>query len=254
MKALIDGDVYLYQAVHRGLTAMSFDGEHYIYAFDLSELLSDFSGSIRGICAEVRTLTGADNVEPIICLSSRENFRKKRINPDYKANRAPKKPLAFKALKDAVMDEYAPRVQKGLEADDLLGIYHTSRGNRDTVVCSIDKDMLTLPGLCYNTDKGTLVDVSPIEAERYFLRQVLIGDRVDNYFGVPGVGEKTALSIFEQSGYSWDTVVGTYESRGLTEKDALMNARCAYILRHKDFSFERKKVRLWTPKKLKHCV
>lgn len=254
MKALIDGDVYLYQAVHRGLTAMSFDGEHYIYAFDLSELLSDFAGSIEGICQEVGKITNSEKVEPVICLSSKTNFRKKRVNPDYKGNRAPKKPLAFKALNDAVMEKYSPRRQRGLEADDLLGIYHTSRGNRDTVVCSIDKDMLTLPGYCYNTDKGEFVDVSPKDAEQYFLRQVLIGDRVDNYFGVPGVGEKTAYSIFERDGYSWNTVVDTYESRGLTEKDALMNARCAYILRHGDFSFEHKKVRLWTPKKLKHCV
>lgn len=253
MKALIDGDVLLYQAVHRGLTAMSTDGEHYIYSFDLSELVADFDSNVRAICHSLSKKLSKD-VGSVICLSDRQNFRKLKVNPEYKANRTERKPLAVAVLKDEVIKRYAPIIQPKLEADDVMGVLHTIDEQQNTVVCSIDKDMFTLPGLFYHVESGELHEVSPEAAERFHLSQTLMGDRVDNYFGCPGIGEATAAKLFDTVGCTWRTVVEAYESKGLTEKDALMNARCAKILTAKNYSFDTKRIKLWKPSDLEYCV
>jgi DNA polymerase-1 len=78
--------------------------------------------------------------------------------------------------------------------------------------------------------------------------QTIMGDSTDNYFGIKGVGPKTAEKMLEKDGYTWDTVIAAYEKAGLTYDDALMNARLAYILQHQDVDHETKTIKkLWTP-------
>lgn len=43
----------------------------------------------------------------------------------------------------------------------------------------------------------------------------------------------------------WERIVRTYEAKGLTEEDALVQARCAFILRHGHYEDDR--VIHWTP-------
>jgi DNA polymerase-1 len=45
----------------------------------------------------------------------------------------------------------------------------------------------------------------------------------------------------------WQTVVNTYEKAGMTEEDALLNARMAFILRDGYYNKETKEIKLWTP-------
>jgi DNA polymerase-1 len=45
----------------------------------------------------------------------------------------------------------------------------------------------------------------------------------------------------------WTEVVKAFESKGLTEEDALRNARLAYILRDGDWNTTSQEVRQWTP-------
>jgi len=45
----------------------------------------------------------------------------------------------------------------------------------------------------------------------------------------------------------WSAVVDAYESKGLTEEDAVMQARMARILRAEDWDFGKKAPRLWCP-------
>ena len=252
MKALIDGDVLLYQAVHRCSTVLATDDNYYVTAFDKDELLDDFDASVRGLKKELTKKLDKD-VGGVVCLSGPSNFRFK-VDPQYKANRKDKKPHAFKVLKEAVIERYNPIIQNQLEADDVMGVLHTQSKKKDTVVCSIDKDMQTLPGYFFNLDSGELFDISPKEAEEYHLAQTLIGDRVDNYFGCPSIGPATAVKKFSELGCSWETVVTLFQSKGLTKHDALRNARCAFILQADNYSFDTKRVKLWQPKQLKHCV
>ena len=55
--------------------------------------------------------------------------------------------------------------------------------------------------------------------------------------------------LMDKKGYTWDTVVGAFEKAGQTEEDALVNARLAYILQHKDYDNDTKKINLWNPSK-----
>ena len=47
---------------------------------------------------------------------------------------------------------------------------------------------------------------------------------------------------------SWKTVVSAFEKQGLSENDALTQARVARILRAEDYNFKTHKPILWTPK------
>ena len=46
----------------------------------------------------------------------------------------------------------------------------------------------------------------------------------------------------------WKGVVETYFTKGLTEGDALIQARLARILRHEDYDYKKKEPILWTPR------
>jgi DNA polymerase-1 len=61
------------------------------------------------------------------------------------------------------------------------------------------------------------------------------------------VGVKRAVTLFEEHGYSWETVVNAFENKGLTEDDALMNARLARILTCDDYDPVQRAVIPWTP-------
>ena len=131
-----------------------------------------------------------------------------------------------------------------LEADDAMGIYATQYpGN---VIISPDKDMKQIPGDLYNLDEK--ITVSPNAGRTWHLIQCLSGDQTDGYGGVPGIGVKRAETLFNKEGYSWKTAVKAFTDKGLTEDDAILNARLAKILTIDDYDTEKQQVKLWTPR------
>ena len=178
----------------------------------------------------------------ILFFTSPNNFRKK-ILPEYKGHRQRKKPCGFKRVINNLKIEYKVILKDTLEADDALGIYATKfPGN---IIVSPDKDMRQIPGKLY--DFNETVDITPEDGARWHLIQTLAGDNTDGYAGVPGIGVKKAMKIFEEEGYSWKTVVKTFEEKDMTEEDALVNARLARILTVDDYDSEKKEPILWTP-------
>jgi DNA polymerase-1 len=75
----------------------------------------------------------------------------------------------------------------------------------------------------------------------------MAGDQTDGYAGVPGIGIKRAIALFEKDGYNWDTVVKAFAEKDLGEDVALMNARLAKILQVTDYDFTNQEPRLWNP-------
>ena len=75
----------------------------------------------------------------------------------------------------------------------------------------------------------------------------MAGDNTDGYAGVPGIGVKRAVALFEEKGYSWKTVVEAFKEKGLSEEVALTNARLARILTKEDYDFEKSEPILWNP-------
>ena len=134
-------------------------------------------------------------------------------------------------------------IKDTLEADDALGIYATKyTGN---IIVSPDKDMRQIAGKLYDFKEP--VEITPEDGAKWHLIQTLSGDNTDGYSGVPGIGIKRAEKIFNEKGYTWKAVVETFEEKGMTEKDALINARLARILTTQDYDHEKKEPILWTP-------
>ena len=238
MKLLIDCDYIVYKCCAAAETELDFGD-------DVILVTSLFSDAYRLVNKELEKIQSQFPFSEDILLffTSPNNFRKK-ILPEYKGHRNRKKPCGFKRVINQLKNDYQVIVKPTLEADDSLGIYATKyEGN---MIVSPDKDMRQIPGKLY--DFNETVDITPEEGAKWHLTQTLSGDNTDGYSGVPGIGQKRAQKIFKEKGYTWQAVVETFEEKGMTEQDALINARLARILTTNDYDHETKQPILWTPR------
>ena len=212
---------------------------------DVIVVTSNFSDAMKCVQRDldrIQNELGSFDDEMILFFTSPQNFRKK-IMPEYKGHRNRKKPCGFKRVINQLKKDYKVIVKPTLEADDSMGVYATKyKGN---IIVSPDKDMRQIAGKLY--DFKETVDITPEEGAKWHLIQTLSGDNTDGYSGVPGIGIKRAEQIFKLKGYTWKAVVETFEDKGMTEKDALINARLARILTTDDYDHEKKEPILWTP-------
>jgi len=157
------------------------------------------------------------NLEPAeirigISPSSRQQFRYV-VLPDYKANRSDKpRPEWLPYAREYLQDKHgAIMAHPKLEADDWMADQQDTEGV-STIICTIDKDLMMVPGRHYNLDKETCTTVSEEEGERQFWYQMLIGDSADNILGLPGMGPKGANKLLDATAPSdwFDTVLELY--------------------------------------------
>ena len=232
---LVDGDIVAYKAAVVAETPIDWgDGVWTLHAHE-----KDVIGSMEEFMSKIIEESGCDKV--ITCLSG-DNLYRKDVAPYYKANRkGTRKPMLLKFAKKYLGDKYNGKVEDKLEADDLLGILGSA--DKNTVIWSLDKDLLTIPA--YHLIDGKVVEVDQEEADYHFLYQTLVGDSTDNYKGCPTVGDKKANALLEKEGATWETVVKAFDSKGLGEEVAIENARLARILRDGEYNFKTKEVTLW---------
>ena len=237
MNILIDADFIVYKCCAACETEIDY-GEDVIF------VTSNFSDAYKAVTSEISKITShfGGFAEPILFFSDTKNFRKK-ISPDYKGHRNRKKPCGYKRVISNLKIQYNVIIMKELEADDAMGIYATAHpGN---VIVSPDKDMRQIPGKLYNLE--TSQDITAEEGAKWHYIQTLAGDQTDGYSGVPGIGVKRAETLFNKEGYNWSTVVKAFTDKGLTEDDALLNARLARILTIDDYDTKEQTPKLWTP-------
>lgn len=165
-------------------------------------------------------------------LTGSNNFRKE-INPDYKANRKDKPlPIHLNDIREYLVTEWKISVTDGYEADDALGFHQTDT----TVICSIDKDLLQIPGRHYNFVKQEFIEVTELDGLRHFWKQMLIGDVSDNIKGVDGIGPKKAAKLIdplETNTEMFWTVSNLYDS----SERFWMNCDCLWIWRNEHECF-----------------
>lgn len=243
---LIDADIIAYQFAAKAQRTYEFG----VAVDDLAEVTPKLDEWLADIKARLK----ADAL--IICLSSpsSEGWRKD-ILPSYKENRVDVvKPELLGALKDYLESSYPSYRKPRLEADDVMGILSTHptliKGKK--IIVSEDKDMKTIPGWLFNPAKDTKPrKVSETEADYWHMYQTLVGDSTDGYKGCPSVGPvkatKTLLWAENDRVPVWPLIVELFESRGLTEADALVQAQVARICRYTDYDFKLKKVIPWKP-------
>lgn len=269
MRALLDGDMLIYRAAFASQTTVDFgDGEGASVLVDEDEAIAKAMELVR----KWTKLARCD--EPVLVLSSvkSDSFRH-RLWPNYKANRTAPKPTAYAAVRAALSDELEVLAVPGLEADDLLGIYGTEPGAK-VVVVSGDKDMKTLPTLVINPmNEEKPTRISTTVANQMWMKQSMIGDSIDCYPGIPGVGPSSAQAILlapkrlrktvqyvgkrnpkpvekwveGEPCTVWQAMVDRAEKAGMTEAQLVVQAQLARILRNDDWIPETRTVRLWTP-------
>lgn len=270
---LLDADITAYQIAANHEEKFEFNGA--------ITRVPDWVGAkiaINEVMEHIQDITGASQM--VLFMTEGHNFRKD-VLPTYKGNRNPDdRPVLLGEVRQYMKDHYKVITEPGIEADDLLGIHSTMPHKGERVIMSADKDLKTIPALHWHHEMGMVEQVSQQDADLFFHEQILTGDPTDNYKGCPGVGKVAAQAMLndpfkwvktsriltrgKNKGKEkiewikepvevhnfidlWPCIVSAYEKVGLTEQDALVQARCARILRHGEYDFKQKKVKLWEP-------
>ncbi len=182
--------------------------------------------------------TQATSSKLFLTSTDHSNYRY-TIYPEYKANRKQPKPKHYQFIRDYLVSEYNAEIIYEEEADDALGYNQTE----ETVICSIDKDLLMIPGKHYNFVKKEFYNISKQQGRYNFYWQLLNGDIGDNIPGCPGIGPKTIEKLIhsdmleEELYYEvWNIYRKQYEKKNLNnfEKDMLRNGQLLKIKQEKD--------------------
>lgn len=208
MKALIDADIVAYRVA---CTCQEDDAQDFVFA-----RLEDLVDSI---------LVNTEATEYRLFLTGKDNFRY-TIYPEYKAHRPKEKPFWLEAARQYLIATFNAEVIDGQEADDAMGIYQTE----DTIICSIDKDLLMIPGRHYNFVKDEFITVTEESGIRHFYIQCLTGDRADNIKGIEKIGPKKAEKLLAgciTEKEMFDAVRNAYSN----DEEFIMNARVLWIRR-----------------------
>jgi len=97
------------------------------------------------------------------------------------------KPAHLELVKDHFINKYDAKFQKGLEADDLIGM----EVEPNTIIASTDKDFDTLACSRYNWDTLRLYQITKHTAMINFYQMVILGDAADCIPGIHGIGLKS---------------------------------------------------------------
>jgi len=199
---LVDGSSYLYRAYHALPPLTNSKGQP--------------TGAVKGVVNMMRRLVKDYPRSPIaVVFDAKGKTFRDDMFAEYKANRPP------------MPDDLRPQVQpihdivqamglpllviEGVEADDVIGTLarQATEQKRDVVISTGDKDMAQLVNehvTLVNTMTETVLDIPGVNAKYGFGPELMIdylalmGDKVDNIPGVPGVGEKTAQGLIQGMG------------------------------------------------------
>ncbi|HCR98611.1 MAG: DNA polymerase I [Halomonas sp.] len=210
---LVDGSSYLYRAFHALPPLTTSNGQP--------------TGAVKGVLNMLKRLIKDYPQSPMAVVfdAPGKTFRDELFE-DYKAHRPPMPDdlRSQVALLHACVKALGLPLLciDGVEADDVIGTlaHRATQAGRDAVISTGDKDMAQLVNAhitLVNTMKDETLDEAGVEG-KFGLPPALIidylalmGDKVDNIPGVPGVGEKTALGLLQGMGGGLDTIYGDLE-------------------------------------------
>ena len=229
--ALIDGDVVAYRAAFIGMNEGLMEDEVCDTAAWLTE---EWTKSAQ--CHDI-----------VMFLSPRSTFRHD-MSDTYKAHRKKRdKPAWLSEVRQFLSERFDSVTQPNIEADDSLGIYQTCEDDDATVIVTVDKDLLQIPGRLYNPVKDTHHETTAEEGWHLFLTQWLTGDSVDGYPGLNGIGPKKAAKLLEESDDPITDILALYEERGVDWEFCRDQARFAMILTYERWDDDKQEPILWTP-------
>lgn len=191
--ALLDGDVLVYAG---GFASDANAKRHGAEHEPLEYCLQTVKQKIVGV------MDRAEADEYTIFLSHPVNFRES-IFPEYKANRdTSHKPFWYSEIQDYLLETHkAVYSEEGDEADDAMGRAQmlALSQDRETIICTNDKDLDMIPGLHYNwsptREAEGVYELEDPEALRKFYTQMITGDTTDN---IPGLFKKRGIKATAQ--------------------------------------------------------
>ena len=199
---LIDGSSYLYRAFHAYPGTMS-NG-------DIP------TNAVYGVVNMLRSMMrqfASDRIA-VIFDAKGKTFRDD-MYPEYKANRPPMPDdlrCQIEPLHNVIRAMGLPLISiSGVEADDVIGTLasQASKAGIPVLISTGDKDMaqlvdenVTLINTMTNVvmDREGVIEKFGIPPELIIDYLALMGDKVDNIPGVPGVGDKTATALLQGIG------------------------------------------------------
>jgi hypothetical protein len=203
-----------------------------------------------------------------LLLTGSGNFRDRLATvARYKFNRVERaKPQHYGQMRKYLVDECGAKIVHWYEADDEAAIALSERPD-DTLVSSLDKDLLQVPGWHHIHGKGFLCVSEQSGLLRFYI-QALMGDSTDGVPGCKGIGKAKAQSIVLKAAQSassfkelerviWRSILAAYRASlekygpdacgyGDPDTAALETARLVYLLRSRPV--DPSKPELWEPK------
>lgn len=199
---LIDGSSYLYRAFHAYPGTMS-NGEIP-------------TNAVYGVVNMLRSMMRQFASERIaVVFDAKGKTFRDEMYSEYKANRPPMPDdlrCQIEPLHNVIRAMGLPLIcVPGVEADDVIGTlaYQASQQGMPVLISTGDKDMaqlvddnITLINTMTNVvmDREGVVEKFGIPPELIIDYLALMGDKVDNIPGVPGVGDKTATALLQGIG------------------------------------------------------
>jgi DNA polymerase-1 len=235
---LVDGSSYLYRAFHA------------LPPLHTSQGLP--TGAVKGVLNMLKSLRKQYPDSPFaVVFDAKGGTFRDELFADYKANR-PSMPDELRLQIDPLHASvralgYPLLCVDGVEADDVIGTLarQCAGEQRDVVISTGDKDMaqLVCPHVTLvNTMTGSVYDVEGVRTkfgvgpELIIDFLALMGDKVDNIPGVPGVGEKTALGLLTGLGGGLDVIYANLDKvADLPIRGAKTLA--AKLLEHREMAF-----------------
>ena len=199
---LVDGSSYLFRAYHAPPHLTNSKGES--------------TGAIYGVVNMLKSLVKQYHSDRMIVIFDAKGptFRNDMYS-EYKANRPPMPDdlrYQIEPLHNIIKAMGLPMIAiPGVEADDVIGTIAQEQAKlgNDVLISTGDKDMAQLVNdkvTLINTMTNTMmtpqgvVDKFGIGPDLIIDFLALMGDKVDNIPGVPGVGEKTAVALLQGLG------------------------------------------------------
>ncbi|OED56415.1 DNA polymerase I [Aliivibrio fischeri] len=199
---LVDGSSYLFRAYHAAPNFTNGDGQP--------------TGAVYGVINMLRSLLKQFETDRIaVIFDAKGKTFRNDMYPEYKANRPPMPDdlrCQIEPLHKLIKAMGLPLVSiPGVEADDVIGTLasQASKAGIPVLISTGDKDMaqlvdenVTLINTMTNVimDPEGVVEKFGIGPELIIDYLALMGDKVDNIPGVPGVGDKTAKALLQGIG------------------------------------------------------
>jgi len=202
----------------------------FLRAFAVNGSLNEKGVPVGGITGFMKSLAFAiREMEPTRVIVTYDGAggskRRRKINPNYKANRTPKRVTKFDAFNSLEDEKEAMKIQfrrllsylellpidvysiDNVEADDVIAYLAQNVLENEVIIMSADQDFLQLvndrivvwsPNKKKYYTKEQIFTEYGIPAHNFLMYKCLMGDKSDNLEGIKGLGPKKVAKVIPE--------------------------------------------------------